>query len=439
MVLGAGAWGTLGVFVKALLEAGLTPLDVATVRVAIAWFGCALGVALSQRKKILAKPRELGLFALHGLVAVALYNLLYFAAIEQVGISLAVALLYTAPAWSAVLGRMFLGERHAIRVYLAVLLSMAGVLGAIGGLGGVAPGLPALGVLLGAGAGLSYALFSVFGKPVLGRHPPLTLLFYSFGIGGAVLLMLFSSEGGWARLFGVEPIHWFVLLVVGIFPTFLAYLAYAEGLRRTSASLATLLATVEPVMAVALAAGFAGERLASTQLAGIALVVIAGAVAAAGQTTGVFRFADTRSGSAAAGIEHRTKPDGGRHERSSGIWWTDSEKEVMPMNIYDCFKQVEMRVGQIVNVEDFPEARKPAYRLAIDFGESGTKQSSAQITERYDKRGLLGRRVIAVVNLPPRLIAGFRSEALVLGVPDTQGRVILLRPDEDVPLGSRVF
>lgn len=315
MILGAGAWGTLGVFVKTLLEAGLTPLDVATIRVVIAWLGCALGMVLSQHKKILARPRELGLFALHGLVAVVLYNLLYFSAIEQVGISLAVALLYTAPAWSAILGRMFLGERHAIRVYLAVPLSMAGVLWAIGGLWGVVPGLPALSILLGVGAGLSYALFSVFGKPALGRHPPLTLLFYSFGIGGAVLLMLFSFEGGWERLFGVAPIHWFVLLVIGIFPTFLAYLAYAEGLRRTSASLATLLATVEPVVAVVLAAGFAGERLVPAQLAGIALVVIAGAVAAAGQTTGVFRFAGTRSGSAAAGIGHETGHETARTEQ----------------------------------------------------------------------------------------------------------------------------
>ncbi len=105
------------------------------------------------------------------------------------------------------------------------------------------------------------------------------------------------------------------------------------------------------------------------------------------------------------------------------------------------FAAIEMRVGRIVRVEDFPRARKPAYKLWIDFGQSiGIKQSSAQITERYTPAQLLGRAVIAVVNLPPRQIADFRSDVLVLGVPDAQGAVVLLGPEsDDVPLGGRVF
>jgi tRNA-binding protein len=105
---------------------------------------------------------------------------------------------------------------------------------------------------------------------------------------------------------------------------------------------------------------------------------------------------------------------------------------------YDHFAAVDMRVGQIVEVEDFPEARKPAWKLTIDFGEEiGTKRSSAQITN-YTREELEGRRIVGVVNFPPRQIGPVRSEVLVLGASDEEGRVILLAPDTDVPLGARV-
>ena len=106
--------------------------------------------------------------------------------------------------------------------------------------------------------------------------------------------------------------------------------------------------------------------------------------------------------------------------------------------VYDDFAKVDMRVGRVVGVEDFPEARKPAWKLTIDFGEEiGVKRSSAQITN-YSREQLEGRRVVGVVNFPPRQIGPVRSEVLVLGASDEQGRVILLAPDTDVPLGARI-
>ncbi|MBE2318879.1 tRNA-binding protein [Solirubrobacter sp. CPCC 204708] len=105
---------------------------------------------------------------------------------------------------------------------------------------------------------------------------------------------------------------------------------------------------------------------------------------------------------------------------------------------YDHFAAVDMRVGRIIAVEDFPEARKPAWKLTIDFGdEIGEKRSSAQITN-YAREELVGRRIVAVVNFPPRQIGPVRSEVLVLGASDEEGRVILLAPDTDVPLGARI-
>ena len=105
---------------------------------------------------------------------------------------------------------------------------------------------------------------------------------------------------------------------------------------------------------------------------------------------------------------------------------------------FDDFLAVDMRVGRVVEVEDFPEARKPAWKLTIDFGpELGVKRSSAQVTN-YAREELEGRLVVAVVNFPPRQIGPVRSEVLVLGASDEEGRVILLGPDTDVPLGARI-
>jgi tRNA-binding protein len=104
------------------------------------------------------------------------------------------------------------------------------------------------------------------------------------------------------------------------------------------------------------------------------------------------------------------------------------------------FERIDIRVGRIVRAEEFPEARKPAYKLTIDFGgELGTKRSSAQLTGRYTPEGLQGRLVLAVVNFPPRQIGPFMSEVLTLGVPDERGAVVLVCPDLDVPLGGKLF
>ena len=101
---------------------------------------------------------------------------------------------------------------------------------------------------------------------------------------------------------------------------------------------------------------------------------------------------------------------------------------------------VDIRVGRIVRAEPFPEARKPAYRLQIDFGaDIGVRKSSAQLADRYRAQDLEGRRVLAVVNFPPRQIGPFMSEVLTLGVPDADGHVVLVVPDQDVPLGGRAF
>ncbi len=107
---------------------------------------------------------------------------------------------------------------------------------------------------------------------------------------------------------------------------------------------------------------------------------------------------------------------------------------------FDQFLAVDIRIGTILEVEPFPEARKPAFKLKIDFGPAiGIKRSSAQITEHYTADTLIGRQIAAVVNFPPRQIGKFMSEVLTLGFPDPEGKVVLFAPDLKVPNGGRLF
>lgn len=114
------------------------------------------------------------------------------------------------------------------------------------------------------------------------------------------------------------------------------------------------------------------------------------------------------------------------------------EKESEKIQFAD-FQKVDIRAGTIKAVHDFPEARKPAYKLEIDFGPLGVKRSSAQITHHYRKEELVGKQVIAVVNFPPKQIGKFLSEVLTLGLPDASGNVVLLEPTVKVSNGSRLF
>ena len=117
----------------------------------------------------------------------------------------------------------------------------------------------------------------------------------------------------------------------------------------------------------------------------------------------------------------------------------DTKQDPSEQIQYADFLKVDIRIGTIVRAEDYPEARKPAYKLEIDFGDLGIKRSSAQITHHYRKEELIGKQVIAVVNFPTKQIGKFMSEVLTLGLPDDKGQVVLLEPTIKIPNGGRLF
>jgi len=118
----------------------------------------------------------------------------------------------------------------------------------------------------------------------------------------------------------------------------------------------------------------------------------------------------------------------------------ENTPETPPEISFDDFLKIDIRTGTIVDAQPYPEARKPALKLWVDYGpEIGVKKSSAQITEHYMPQELIGKQVLAVVNFPPRQIGKFMSEALVLGLPDADGNVVLISPDKEVPNGGRMY
>jgi len=279
IIVGAGLWGTLGLFGLALFNSGLTALDVVTVRVVTAWLCFAFWMTVIKHEWPSLRRKDLLLFVLYGVISVALYNFFYFEAISRAGISVAVALLYTAPAWATLLARVFLGERLSFLFLVALAMGVSGVALVAGAVSSQWASIPVTGVWFGLCAGISYALFSIFGKKALDDYNPMTTLFYTFGFGALVLLFWFSIQGGWLRLKSIDVDIWWLLLVLGILPTFLAYLAYTKGLRRIPASLAALLTTVEPIVAVIVAFIWAGERLTDLQTFGIGLVMMSSVIA----------------------------------------------------------------------------------------------------------------------------------------------------------------
>ncbi|NLG09213.1 MAG: DMT family transporter [Deinococcales bacterium] len=280
VALAAVLWALLGVFSKRLLAAGVSPTEIAFWRAALGGLAFACHAALTGGVR-LARRRDAPAFGAFALVGVTLFYSALNLAIDAGGVSLAFILLYTAPAFVAVLAALLLGERLTRVKAGLVLLSVLGVaLVARSGGGGVS--VTGAAVTWGLVAGLSYSSYYLFGKWVLRRYRPAAIYALVMPIGAVGLLPWVPFDA--LRL--ATPGLWLDLVLMALLSTYLAYLVYYLGLKRVEASRAVLVATIEPVVAALLAAGLFGERLGAWGLLGAALVLAAALLSALPERTG---------------------------------------------------------------------------------------------------------------------------------------------------------
>ncbi len=261
-------------FSQRLLSAGVPATEVAFWRAALA---TPLFLAHAARVRALAvRPRDLPALAGFALVGVTLFYASLNLAIDAGGVSLAFVLLYTAPAFVALLAAALLGERLTRAKAALVLLSVVGV-ALVSTAGGKGVSATPAAVLWGLTAGLSYSSYYLFGKWVLRRYAPVTVFAYVMPVGAVGLLPLVGFEA-----IEVGAAAWLDLALMAVLSTYLAYFAYYTGLRTVEASRAVLVATLEPLLAAALAALLFGERLGAVGLLGGALVLAAAVMASVG-------------------------------------------------------------------------------------------------------------------------------------------------------------
>jgi drug/metabolite transporter, DME family len=264
-------WALIGLFTPALLDEGLGAVEIAFWRALIGGLCFAVHGGLTGGLRV-AAPRDAAGLVVFGVVAVGLFYAALSLAVDLGGVSLAWILLYTAPGWVAIAAVALLGE-HVDRVrWLLVGATMLGVaLVAVGGGDGVR--VSAASLAWGLAAGLSYASWYVGGKRYLPRYRPVTISAWTLLAGAAVL----APAAG----FGYSARGWLLLLGLSVVSTYLPVLAYYSGLQHVEASRAAIVATIEPVAALAIGAVFAGERLRLLSLLGAALVLAAAALASA--------------------------------------------------------------------------------------------------------------------------------------------------------------
>jgi drug/metabolite transporter, DME family len=270
IALAAFMWGLIGFFVKGLSAAGLSPMEIVAVRAVTAAF-ILIGIGLVKyRRHLRIKAGDLPLFIGTGWMSIVFFNWCYFTAIERMNIPVAAALLYTSPAFVITLSFLFLKEKLNAKKLVAVVGTIAGCSLVAGVSLRTGSSFPPASILIGLGAGLGYALYSIFGKVALNKYHPFTVTYYTFIMAAALLLpILLGGEKAWASKGEV----YLYSIGLGLFPTVLAYFAYSWGLEKTESSRAAIIATVEPVAALILGISVYKESITLTQGIGIAAIL----------------------------------------------------------------------------------------------------------------------------------------------------------------------
>lgn len=273
VVFAASLWATFGPFARALYERGYTPIELASIRAWIGFIGAA-AVLLVRRVDVRIPARSLLFFAAYGTFGFALFEYLYFAAVERTSIAIAAALLYTAPAFVALAARVLWGEHLGGMRLLALALVLAGVTLVTGAATSVLHGDVGIGgaaAALGLGAGATYALYTLFSKVSTQRFGAAKTLFWSFGFAAVALLPFAEPFSPMTRRPDALPL----LLAMGLVPTLFAYWLYLRALNVLPATTAAMLASLEPVVAALLGVLLFDEGVGLLQGVGVALIVLA--------------------------------------------------------------------------------------------------------------------------------------------------------------------
>ncbi|MDY0406034.1 EamA family transporter [Virgibacillus sp. 179-BFC.A HS] len=274
IVFGAALWGTIGWFVKHLYTHGLTPMEVVSIRAFSAAVILLVYMLITGAKKLkLAAVKDIGYFIGTGILSIIFFNYCMFTAIELTTIPAATALLYTAPAFVCILSVFLFKEQLTKMKALALLITLVGICFVVGLLPGDISSIGTTGVLFGLGSGIGYALYSIFSKFALKKYSSLQITTFTFLVAAIALLPFFPfAEKG--HLFG-EPDVLFFAVGLGALPTAFAYIIYTYGLHHTDASNASILTTVEPVVATIIGIFVFAEPFSWVQSLGMACIISA--------------------------------------------------------------------------------------------------------------------------------------------------------------------
>ncbi|WP_342387538.1 DMT family transporter [Salinicoccus bachuensis] len=268
---GAACWGLIGLFITPLYNKGFTPWDVVAIRGVLSFAFLILFMLVFKRDQLKTHLRDHVFFASAGILGIALYNYFYFDVFSKSNLSLAVTLLYTGPLFVTVLSRVFFKEYFTGKKAIGVVLSLLGCALVVGllpfGEGSMSYQILFLGIM----SGFCYALFSIFSKPVSGRYSALTVTTYNL-LYTSVFMLLTSNITSKAEMFQ-SPDVWIYSFLLAIVGTIGGFLLYTLGLKSLEASKASILTTVEPVVAVLTGVLFLGEYLNFWQVAGIFIVL----------------------------------------------------------------------------------------------------------------------------------------------------------------------
>ncbi|MDQ0242633.1 drug/metabolite transporter (DMT)-like permease [Bacillus fengqiuensis] len=273
IIIGASFWGIIGIFVTRLYELGFTPTQVVAIRALAAAFFLIVYVSFKNRKLLQIKRSDSKYFIGTGIVSIVFFNWCMFNAIQETSVSIAAILLYTAPAFVTIFSRIWFHESLTPRKISALVITFIGCSFVIGIFPNTSESISLYGFILGLGSGFFYALYSIFGKFALQKHDSLTVTVYTF-IFAAIAITPFSGLTSVLPLFAKMEV-WLYILGLGFLSTMLAYIFYTKGLTAVESSRASIIATVEPVIAALSSFLIFHEKLNSWQYLGIIMVIAA--------------------------------------------------------------------------------------------------------------------------------------------------------------------